>query len=142
MESVVEKPRHGWARRHWKSILAAWLALALSGAALAFIMLRDSEATRLSVTTAEANPSLSEQLGRPLKTGWFISGSIQVQSGSGHAELAIPISGPRGSGTIYSEARKQAGLWHLLTLQFGMAGGSERLDLLAAPGVKPKILAQ
>jgi Cytochrome oxidase complex assembly protein 1 len=109
---------------------------------MAFIMLRDSEATRLSVTTAEANPALSEQLGRPFKTGWFISGSIEVQPGSGHAELAIPISGPKGSGTIYTEARKQAGLWHLLTLQFGMDGSSERLDLLPAPEVKEKILSQ
>jgi hypothetical protein len=140
MESVVEKPRHGWARRHWKSILGVWLGLALSGAALAFIMLRDSEATRLSVTTAEENPTLSEHLGRPFKTGWFISGSIEVQPGSGHAELAIPISGPKGSGTIYAEARKQAGLWHLLTLQFGMDGSSERLDLLPASELKMKIL--
>jgi Cytochrome oxidase complex assembly protein 1 len=132
MESVVEKPRRGWARRHWKSILAVWLGLALSGGALAFIMLRDSEATRLSVSTAEANPALSEQLGRSFKIGWFISGNIESNPGSGHAELAIPISGPKGSGTIYAAARKQAGLWHLLTLEFGMGGSSERVDLLPA----------
>ena len=138
MESALEKPRHGCVRRHWKSILAVWLGLALSGAAIAFIILRDSEATRLSVTTAESNPALFEQLGSPLKIGFFISGSIEVQPGWGHAELSIPISGPKGTGTIYTEARKQTGQWHLLTLQFAKSGSSEALDLLGTP-VPPRI---
>jgi hypothetical protein len=102
-------------------------------------MLRTSEATRLAVTTAEANPALAEQLGRPLKTGWLISGNIEVQPGSGHAELAIPIYGPKGSGRLYAEARKQAGLWHLSMLQFGTNGSIERLDLLPASELRPSI---
>jgi cytochrome oxidase complex assembly protein 1 len=132
MEIPSEKPRRGWLRTHWKLVLAVWLGLSLSGAVAAFYLLSNSDATKLAVATAESNPALAERLGRPLKTGWFVSGSIEVTHGSGHAELAIPVSGPKGRGTLYAEARKHAGLWHLELLQFGSNNSTERLDLLAA----------
>ena len=124
MESLVEKPRRGWLRAHWKAVLVVWLGLALSGAIAAFVLMSNSDAAKLAIATAKSNPALAERLGQPLKTGWFVSGSIEVTPASGHAELAIPVSGPKGSGTIYAEARKQAGLWHLEMLQFGNEGAA------------------
>jgi hypothetical protein len=136
MGNNAEKSHPGWLRRHWKAVLAVWLGLAFSGGAVGIIAIHNAEATRLSIATAESNPVLSEQLGRPLKTGWYVSGSIDVQPGSGHAELTIPVSGPKGSGNIYSEARKQGGVWKLESLQFGKNGSSDILDLLAGPTSK------
>jgi len=123
-------------------MLVVWLGLALSGAIAAFLMIGNSEAAKLAIATPQSNPALAERLGYPLKTGWFVSGSIEVTPASGHAELAIPISGPKGSGTIYAEARKRAGLWHLEVLQFGNDGSSERLELLPADPSKPTTFSQ
>jgi len=125
-----EKPQLGWLRTHWKLALATWLGLALSGAALAFVLMRTSEPAKMGIARAESDPVLAERLGKPLKRGWFTSGSIETTSASGRAELAVPVSGPKGHGTLYLEARKRAGLWHLELLQFGSEGSDERLDLL------------
>jgi hypothetical protein len=101
------------------------------------MMLRSSEATKLSISMAESSPILAQQLGQPQKIGWFISGSIEVQPETGHAELAIPVSGPKGKGTIYSEVRKQAGLWQVQLLQFGKDGSTDRFDLLNSLSTSP-----
>lgn len=143
METPVEKPRRGWLRAHWKLVLAVWLGLALSGAIAAFVLMSNSDAAKLAIATAKSNSALVERLGRPVKTGWFVSGNIEVTPASGHAELAIPVSAPKGRGTLYTEARKRAGLWHLEMLQFGSEGSSERLDLLPVdttpkPSVSPQ----
>jgi hypothetical protein len=136
------KPHRGWLRRNWKWVVSVWLGLSLSGGIAAFTMLRHSDATELAIATAESNPALVQQLGSPLKIGWFVSGNINVTPESGQAELAIPVSGPKDRGTIYAEAHKRAGLWHLDLLQFGRSNSDERLELLphetASPALMPK----
>jgi len=137
MREVLGRARRGWLRTHWKVLVAIWLGLSFSGGAIAFVWLHNSDAARMSIAKAESSPALIAQLGRPIETGWFISGNIEVQPGTGHAELSIPISGPKGKGTLYSEARKEAGIWHLLALQYGADGSDDRLDLLADPDTNP-----
>lgn len=63
--------------------------------------------------------------------GFFVTGNIEVNPASGHAELAIPVSGPKGSGTVYVESHKSAGLWYLDLLQFADKATDMRVDLLA-----------
>ena len=58
-------------------------------------------------------------------------GNINVNGSSGHADLAIPISGPQGNGTIYVVASKSAGQWDLLRLVVDIKATNERIDLLA-----------
>lgn len=142
MKVEGEKSHRGWLRAHWKLVLTIWLGLALAGAAAAFIGLRSSDATKLAIRTAESNPVLVESLGSPLKAGLFLSGNIDVTPVTGHAELAIPISGPKGTGTIYAEARKWDGLWHLERLQFGSKDNAARLNLLPGDTVVPSIQSQ
>ena len=129
MSTVIKEQRQGWIRRNWKA-LAVWLGLALLGATIAVVGLRYSEATELSIYTAESNPVLRQQLGQPLRIGWFISGSIDVQPGEGHAELEIPISGTKGKGKIYSEVKKRAGVWSVQVLQLDVDGTPNQIDLL------------
>jgi hypothetical protein len=130
METTIEKPRQSWLRSHWKLILGVWLGLALSGGIFAVYWLDNSEATKLALRTAESNLILAERIGRPLKRGWFVRGTIEVTSFSGHAELEIPVSGPKGHGTIYTESRKRNGVWQLQMLQFAQKESGERFDLL------------
>ena len=60
-------------------------------------------------------------------------GNINVNGSSGHADLAIPVSGPEGSGTIYDVASKSAaaGQWTILRLVVDVKATNERIDLLA-----------
>ena len=95
-----------------------------------FGLLANSEPAQMSVAMAQSNPALVERLGTPLTRGRWVSGNISVSDASGNAELSIPISGPKGHGTLYVEAKKHAGLWHLDLLQFGADGSDARLDLL------------
>ena len=131
MENPVEKTRQSWLQAHWKLVLAASVGLALCATIAVFASLRSSDVVKLAVATAESNSALADRLGRPLDTGWFVTGKLEVTPASGHAELAIPVSGPKGKGTIYVDGRKRAGVWHLDMLQFGAEGSGERLDLLA-----------
>jgi hypothetical protein len=140
METPIEKPHRSWLRTHWKLALAVWLGLAFSGAVAGFVLTSNSEVAQLAVATAQSDAKMAERLGQPLKRGWFVSGSVEVTPGSGHAELAIPVSGPKGSGILYAEARKRAGLWRLEMLQFGTEGSTERLDLLPTE-MKPTPIA-
>lgn len=137
MESTVEKPPRSWLRTHWKLAVALWLGVVFSGAIAGIVLTSHSEVAKLAVRAARSNPKMADRLGQPLKRGWFVSGSVEVTPASGYAELAIPISGPKGSGTLYTEARKRAGLWRLDMLQFGTEGSTERLDLLQPAEMTP-----
>jgi hypothetical protein len=100
--------RSSWFGRNWKWVVAVLLGLIL----------------------LTSDPALVERLGQPMKAGWFIGGSIEVTPGSGKANLSIPISGPKGKGTVYTLAVKEAGIWRLTFLQFGADGESKRIQLL------------
>ena len=106
------------------------LALCFLGAVIAVIRFNDSDAARLALATATSNSALVELLGDPIQRGWFVRGSIELTPGSGKADLAIPVSGPWGKGTVYAPAVKTAGVWKLTLLQFGTDGDSKRLQLL------------
>jgi hypothetical protein len=96
-----------------------------------FGMIASSEPYRLSLERARANRAVVEKLGEPIAEGSFPSGSIQIDGAeSGKADLTIPVSGPRGSGTIYAAARKAAGAWEFTTLVVAVAGEQETIDLL------------
>jgi len=107
-------PQRGWLGRHWKLALVAVLAFAILAAvglcAAVFGAMSNSEAANQAFALVEHNPMLTDRLGAPLRKGWWVTGSIEATPASGHAELAIPVSGPKGSGTVYVEAHKRAGL--------------------------------
>ena len=50
---------------------------------------------------ARANPEVVAALGEPIESGLLISGSINVEGSGGNVDVSIPISGPKGSGTLY-----------------------------------------
>jgi hypothetical protein len=92
-----------------------------------------SNAYTQALARVQADPQVSDKIGRPIEPGWFISGSVNVNGDSGDANLSIPISGPKGKGKIYVVSKKSAGLWQFETLQVEVDGLAERIDLLQAP---------
>lgn len=127
-----------WFRRNWKWVfpLGCLGVVVLLGAFVGGIFFlvensfRHSEAYAQAMARAQANPQVLDRIGQPLKAAWLVSGSIQVHGSSGEANLSIPISGPKGKGTIFVAARRSAGAWQFDTLQVEIQGRTDRIDLL------------
>ncbi len=94
-----------------------------------FGMIKSSQPYSEAITKARASPVVVEALGEPVETGFFVSGNIEITGSSGHADLAIPISGPNGSGTIYVVAEKSGGEWTYRTLAVAI-NDADRVNLL------------
>jgi len=127
-----------WWNRNWKwfvpvgclsiiAIFAGFIALILT---FVFGMMKSSDVYMQALDRTRNNPALVSALGTPLEAGYFISGSINVSGPSGNAELAIPISGPKGKGTIYVVATKTVGEWSYSQLMVQIEQTGQRIDLL------------
>ena len=133
----MSDPRPNWLARNWKWTLPiGCLAIVLLFAAFAggivyMIMgvMKRSDAYELAMGLARGNPAVTRALGTPIEEGWFITGEIREGGPGGEAQLAIPLSGPKGKGTLYVEARKSVGQWTLRQLVFE-APDASRVDLL------------
>ena len=80
----------------------------------------------------EASPVAVEALGAPIEEGLLVMGNINLSGSSGEADLTIPLSGPKGNGTLYVVARKSAGQWTFSQLVLVVSESGDRIDLLAA----------
>lgn len=130
--------KQGWFARNWKwavpvgcvGMLAMFAAFIAGIFLVVFGAMRSSDAYQIAMERARENPEVVASLGEPIEAGWFISGNINVSGPSGEANLSIPVSGPRGSGTIYLVADKVAGEWIFERLELESESSTERLNLL------------
>jgi len=97
-----------------------------------FSLIGHSDAVVMAMEQARASAQAEERLGEPIEKGLFVMGNISVSGGSGNAQLSIPVSGPRGKGTLYLVAKKSMGVWKAQALH--LAGDSYRVDLLQGEG--------
>ena len=98
---------------------------------IVFSTIKSSDAYKQAVQTAKNDSRVISAIGAPLKEGLFVTGNISVGGSSGQADLAIPISGPKSSGTIYAVASKSVGVWNFSSLVVEVNGSSQRINLLA-----------
>jgi hypothetical protein len=134
----VAVQRKSWLRRNWKWLLAVtFLGLVVFSAGIfALIMegMRSSDVAQEALARAQANPAMVQRLGARIDEGWMMSGSInEATGGSGDAQLAVPISGPKGSATVYVIASKVAGTWNYSQILAAIDGSGEKIDLLRGP---------
>ena len=94
-----------------------------------FGALKQSDAYKLAIARAKADPRVVAALGSPIEEGWYLSGNTNVNGASGNADLSIPISGPKGKGTIYAVATKSAGEWTYSKLEVKIDSTGETIDL-------------
>ena len=136
----MDQPKQpSWWNRNWKwfvpvgclssvILLAAFIAVIMI---FVFGLMKSSDAYKLALDKAKSSPEVIEALGTPIREGYFTSGNINVSGPSGNADLAIPISGPKGGATIYLEAQKSAGEWSFSKLIVEIKGSRKRINLIA-----------
>ena len=136
MEDRVEKG--SWWSNNWKwaapsgCLLLVLLFAACIGAFIYFVfsMMKSNEAYQHSLDAARHDTQVVAALGQPIEDGALMSGNFSENGGSGSANFSVPVSGPKGAGTIYVEATKSAGLWHYRTLVVEIDKTHQRIDLL------------
>ena len=116
--------------KHWKRHLAIAGCFAGILVVVVSLSLGDSDVSKMAVAAAESSPVVKQRLGDPIKRGFFMSGSIEIDVSSGHADIEIPISGARGKATIHAVAKKSAGIWKFETLDVAFDEASPRVSLL------------
>jgi len=93
-------------------------------------MMKSSGAYQMAVEKAKDNQEVEAALGEPIVEGFFTTGNINDSGSGGRADLAIPISGPKGEATIYLSAEKSVGKWTFSDLVVEIGKTKERIDLL------------
>jgi hypothetical protein len=127
-----------WWQRNWKwfiptslGAVVLFIGLIVLIVAVVFGMLKSSDVYKQALAETRINPYVQEALGSPIEEGLLVMGNFNVNGSSGHADLAIPVSGPQGNGTIYVVASKSAGQWATLKLVVDIEATNESIDLLA-----------
>jgi Cytochrome oxidase complex assembly protein 1 len=135
--AAMPNQRRSWLGRNWKKLLAAvfvcGLVFVVGIVALIMGTMRSSDVATEAFARARSNSLVAQRLGAPISEGWFVGGSINVSPGSGDADLSVPISGPKGKGTVYVTARKTAGTWAYSMMLAAIEGSNEKIDLLSGP---------
>ncbi len=131
-------PQGSWLQRHWgKTLVLGCFGLTLAFTALATLIvmvvfgaMKSSDVYKQAVARAKANPQVVEKLGTPIEEGFLVSGNIDASPGRGQAKLTIPISGPKGSATIFADAEKRGAEWEFSVLEVVIEGESGKIELL------------
>ncbi len=144
--SAKEKSRTWW-QRNWKwfvpvacvGALVLFVAFIMLIITIVFGMVKSSDVYKDALAAAQTNPAVVQALGSPIKAGVLVMGSINVSGASGQADLAIPISGPKGKGTIYARASKSMGKWTFSRLVVEIKATKAKIELIPSEGKKQRI---
>ena len=131
------RTRNGWSR-NWiwfvpvgclsaLLLLLGFVALILM---LVFGLMKSSDAYQQGLLKARTDPAVIQALGSPIQDGFFTTGNINLNGASDHADLAIPVAGPKGKATLYVVADKSAGVWSFSTLTVEVDATHQRMNLL------------
>jgi len=134
-------PRPNWFGRNWKWVvpLGCLLPVLFVGGCglLVFLfatgIIKQSDAYKIALARAQANPAVIEAIGSPISQTGIVSGNSNVSGAVGEANLSIPLSGPKGKATLYVEAKKSADTWFFQTMVVKIEKTGERIDLNTLP---------
>jgi len=91
-------------------------------------VLKSSEPYQTAVARAKANENVVTALGTPIDEG-FPQGSVKTNNDAGEADLTIPISGPKGKGTVYVLGTRSGGKWSYSKMSVKLTATDEEIDL-------------
>ena len=134
-----------WFRRNWLWFVPSMgcltlIVLGVLGLGTLFFgvtkLLADATPSQYAIAQASKNENVIAILGDSIEKDGIISGNISFTNGDGTANLSIPISGTKTSGTIKVVAIKTDGIWVYETLYVFIKSKQEKINLL------PKILEE
>ncbi len=134
---MTQQPSKNWWGRNWKwfvpvgclSMLLLFVGSVAAILTLTFGMMKSSDAYGMAMARAQASPQVRQALGEPFEAGYMVSGRVNVNGAAGDADMAIPLTGPKGSGTLYLVAEKSAGEWIFKKLVLEVDASGARIDL-------------
>jgi hypothetical protein len=138
---VAPTPRPNWWKRNWKwfvplgcfSMVVLFVAFVASVALIVFSAVKSTDVYKDALARVKAHPAVIEALGSPVTEGFLVSGNTNVNGAAGEANLSIPVSGPKGKGTIYLAATKSLGRWNYSGLVLEITNTHHRINLLERP---------
>ncbi|HWS89292.1 MAG TPA: cytochrome c oxidase assembly factor Coa1 family protein [Pyrinomonadaceae bacterium] len=142
-QQTPQQQQKGCLGRNWKWMLpVGCLGLILAGVLfvggivfVAMSAIKSSEVYKGALGVAQAHPAVNERLGQPVEDGWFVKGSIKLNATGGSADLEIPLSGPKGAGTLFVRAVSPEGTWMYQRLD--LVTGGKTVSLLDRNLVQP-----
>src|SRR6266404_3126579 len=131
-----QPPRGGWWSRNWiwfvptgcLTLIAMGVGLVVCIIFFVFGVLKSTDVYKTALARAKNDQRVAAALGTPIHDGLVPSGKTNVNGSAGEADIAIPISGPKGKGTIYAVATKSTGEWTFSKLAVKIDNG-ETIDL-------------
>ena len=130
-------PPRSWWSRNWKWVvpLGCLTPVLLIGgcvAGIVFFVFSSIKATDLyedAVQRAQTDPRVVEALGGPVKVGWWLTGSVNIEGNQGTADFTVPLQGTQKRGSLDVQGNKRAGEWTYSLLRVRVDGGPT-IDLI------------
>jgi hypothetical protein len=88
-----------------------------------FAAIKKSDVYTQSLEKARSDQRVVAALGEPIDTGFWVSGSVSINSGKGTADIKYPISGPKGKATVHAVAATSGQAWEYTTLDVTPSNG-------------------
>jgi hypothetical protein len=130
---LPQPPKPGWMTRNWKwfvpAIVLLTAALGVTCFVAIFSRIKTVEPYQRAVAAAKASPEVQAALGVPVEDGFASQWMMTSTGSSGSASFDIPISGPKGKGTLHVEAAKLSGVWSFTELDVVVRGQAEKIEL-------------
>src|SRR5262245_47138900 len=119
-------PQGGWWSRNWKWLvpvgclsLLATCGCCIGGSILfTFNSIKASHAYQEAVAKAKADPDVQAAIGKPVEAGWMVQFNASVQNDETVTRARIPLSGPKGEGSLHVVARERGKELHFEQLDF------------------------
>jgi hypothetical protein len=138
----MEPSKQTWRTRNWKwavPALCIFVPLLACGGfgvglmALVFGLIKSTDVYTDSLAAARANPQIRAALGEPIEPDFLVTGNINIEGASGHADISYHVSGPQGGATVYAVADKSAGRWRFIELVSELDETGRRIPLAVQP---------
>jgi hypothetical protein len=114
------------------TLVGLYFAFGVAVFGFAFNFLRDSEAAQAALRESQASTVLIEEIGEPMKMGWFVEGRVNGDAAnkSGHADIVVPIKGPKGTASVHTIGVREGGVWTMQEMTATVEGTGNTVDLL------------
>lgn len=131
-------PQPSWWKKNWKWVIPLAGCFTLIIIFIIFIgsifygvtsALEESQPYEYALEKINQDDEIIDELGSPIEKDGIISANYNYNNGKKTAKLSIPVSGPKGSGTLFVEASGEGDNWtyHVIRIEIR---DNENIDLL------------